>query len=230
MTDPEIRALLRPTLPTGLVIDELELRGGAMGHAATLAEIEQTWATVRADVVVVNDLLHGYEVKSAADSRTRLPRQIAAYSAVFDFCTLVTEPKHLRAAVAMLPAWWGVLVVDGDVLREHRPSQRHTPEPGPLIRMLWKEEIRALYRAHGIPLKPREYVHDMWRRADEVPLDALRAAVREAIVERCGPGGLREQRRDQLAAERAERSEEARARKERQRAFVEKLRRDASCS
>lgn len=224
LTDPEIRALLRPALPTGLVVDELELRGAVpAGVALTTGEMAQPRTTVRADVVVVADLLHGYEVKGGRDSRARLARQVAGYSSVFDFCTLVTEPKHLRAASALLPSWWGVLVVDSDVIRVERAGEQHAPEPEPLIRLLWKTEMRALYRAHGLRMGRSEGVADLWKRAPEIPLAAIRAAVAAAITKRCAPGGSREWWRE-VRAEQAERdrerAEEERQRTERLRAFV----------
>jgi hypothetical protein len=118
-----------------------------------------------------------------------------------------------------LPSWWGVLVAEDGVLREHRAGEQHAPEPGPLVRMLWKDEMRALYRAHGIRLAAREYVHDLWRRVDAVPLDALRAAVRVALKDRCEPGGVREHR----AAVRAEQAVEERRRKEDERVRAERI-------
>ena len=224
LTDPQIRALLRPLLPSGLVVDELELRGAAsVGIALTTGEMDQPRSTVRADVVVVADLLHGYEIKSARDSRTRLARQVAGYSAVFDFCTLVTEPKHLSAASALLPSWWSVLVVEGDAIRVERTGEQHAPEPEALIRLLWKDEMRALYRAHGLWMGRSEGVADLWKRAPEIPLVAIRAAVAAAITKKCAPGGSREWWRE-VRAEQAERdrerAEEERQRTERLRAFV----------
>lgn len=222
LTDPEIRALLRPCLPPGIVLDEIEIRGGGMGPAFTDEENATRWATVRADVVVVGDMLHGYEVKSARDSRVRLPRQVAGYSGVFDFCTLVTEPKHLDAALALLPPWWGVLVVGDGAVRVHRAGEQHIPEPGPLVRMLWKDEVRRLYRAHGLRVKPKEYIHDMWRRAGEVPLDALRAAVRETL--RDHSVGLDDRRREQREARMAQAARERKQEEQRRALFARSFR------
>lgn len=196
MKDPEIRALLRPTLLPGLVIDELEIR--CRGDL------------VRADVVHVGDSLHGYEIKGASDSRIRLPRQVAAYSQVFDRCTLVTESKHLAKALTILPAWWGVLVAEDGALREHRAT---APNPGVdptiLVRFLWRDDAARLMRAHGIHVVKGALVSRIWPLAAQVPIDALRARVRDAIVERCGPGGLRDARREQRADEKRKRAEAA---------------------
>lgn len=188
MKDPEIRALLRPTLPPGLAIDELEIR--CRGDF------------VRADVVHVSDALHGYEIKGASDSRARLPRQMAAYSQVFDRCTLVTEPRHVAKATPILPAWWGVLVAEAGALREHRAA---APNPGVdptiLVRFLWRDDAARLMRAHGVRVPQRALVSAIWPLAALVPPDALRARVCEALQARCAPGGLRDARKEQRADE-----------------------------
>lgn len=199
MKDPEIRALLRPTLPSGLAVDELEIR--CRGDF------------VRADVVHVSDALHGYEIKGASDSRVRLPRQVAAYSQVFDRCTLVTEPRHVAKALPILPAWWGVLVAEDGVLRECRAA---APNPGIdptiLVRFLWRGDAAGLMRAHGVRVPQRALVSTIWPLATQVPIDALRTRVCEVLRARCEPGGLRDARREQRADEKRERAAEAQER------------------
>jgi hypothetical protein len=66
--------------------------------------------SARADVAVVNGRLSGFEIKSDLDTFSRLPQQIASYSAVFERVTLVTTAGHLEKAIAYIPAWWGILV------------------------------------------------------------------------------------------------------------------------
>lgn len=213
MKDPEIRAILRPTLPPGLVVDELEIR--CRGDF------------VRADVVHVGDALHGYEIKGASDSRVRLPRQVVAYSQVFDRCTLVTESKHLAKALTILPAWWGVLVAEDGTLREHRAA---APNPGIdptiLVRFLWRDDAAKLMRAHGVCVPQRALVSAIWPLAALVPPDALRARVCEVLRARCEPGGPRDARREQRADEKRERAaaaQERAARDARLAAFVARM-------
>jgi len=75
-----------------LVLDELGLRHG----------------TCRVDIAVVNGYLHGYEIKSDADTLQRLPGQVSVYCAVLDRATLVVGEKHAEKAKAHLPDWWGL--------------------------------------------------------------------------------------------------------------------------
>ena len=73
-TDADIRALLIPRLlqdavrSNSLLIEELGLMSGEF----------------RADIAVLGTKLIGYEIKSETDTLSRLPRQAAAYGAIFD--------------------------------------------------------------------------------------------------------------------------------------------------
>lgn len=69
--------------PNTLVVDELGLRHGAP----------------RADIAVVNGHLLGIEIKSDADTLSRLGSQVDCYSAVFDRAVLVTATRRLFDAV-----------------------------------------------------------------------------------------------------------------------------------
>lgn len=178
MNDPEIRAILRAhlriALPVALVTDELGILRGR----------------VFADVVAVDDMLHGFEIKAARDSLSRLPGQVDAYSRVFDRCTLVTEPSHLRAVLGILPAWWGVTVMVDGVPREERPAAPNEGvEPLAVATLLWMEDVtdmlaerRALRGYRGKPM------HELWARMCEVFTgDEIRAAARGVVRARRGP-------------------------------------------
>jgi len=78
-----------------LVLDEFGINHGA----------------IRADIAVINGMLHGYEIKGDFDNLDRLPAQIEAYSAIFDKVTLVVSEKHLAASQKIIPNWWGVTLV-----------------------------------------------------------------------------------------------------------------------
>lgn len=101
-----------------------------------------------ADVCVLGvDYVAGYEIKSHADSMTRLRFQVPAYE-VFDHCHLVTATNHVRAALERLPRWWGVLVIEGERLTTVREGQEN---PSPRIaELLWQDEARRLVKKLGL--------------------------------------------------------------------------------
>jgi len=182
--DRDIRGALRAQAlrehledPGTLVIDELGLlHGGA-----------------RVDVAVVNGEIHGFELKSAADTLERLPKQIAAYGAVLDRVTLVLAENHHQRAMTLVPEWWGVHVAtqmsDSIVLQSYRAAGANDGiDPRSLAMLLWRDEAlgelgkRGLSR--GLQSRPRRVLYE--RLIASLSLDELRYAVRTRLKERLG--------------------------------------------
>ncbi|WP_242913457.1 sce7726 family protein [Brevundimonas pishanensis] len=122
-----------------LVIDELGLDHGAC----------------RIDIAVINGHIRGLEIKAEADTLSRLPNQIAAYGNVVDKASLIVAERHLMAASAMLPDWWGIVLVsrhkNGQValkrLREERVNR--ATDAVTLARLLWRPEVVQVLRELG---------------------------------------------------------------------------------
>ena len=183
MNDPEIRhALKRRVLsryvrdPDSLVIDELGLRHGA----------------ARVDLVVVNGIIHGFEIKADRDTLYRLPSQASIYNSVLDRATLVAGSRHIEPALDLVPNWWGVIrAVAGPrggihFKSERRPRDNPHPDPVAIAKLLWREEALAFLEevaaAAGVRSKPRAEVYR--RLAEVVHLDDLRAIVRRQLAHR----------------------------------------------
>lgn len=143
----------------------------------------------RADVAVIGDMIQGFEIKTERDTLKRLPRQSEAYTRLFDRCHVVLALRHVDDAVAMLPPWWGVLVIEPGcessfrVLREGAVNDDVDPET--LVRLLWREEAHAALCALGAPPDPRVGRSRMWDLLLTVlDLDGLKRVVREALLRR----------------------------------------------
>lgn len=65
----------------------------------------------KADVVILNGTGTVYEIKSERDSLTRLEEQIIAYSKVFAKVNIIIGENHLKAAMAAVPDYVGVMVL-----------------------------------------------------------------------------------------------------------------------
>jgi hypothetical protein len=171
----DVRAALRATVlarhvrdPGTLVIDELGLESG----------------TVRVDIAVVNGRLHGYEIKSDADTLERLPAQVEGYGRVLDRVTLVVGSRHASAASRLVPDWWGVCVAQEDASGTiaFRTARRERTNPDlnleAVASLLWRDEALALLqargRARGLVSKPRR---DLYR--------ALVATLAPTVLRRC---------------------------------------------
>jgi hypothetical protein len=126
-----------------------------MPAVAVLHEVWVPRSHERADVVVVHDsTLTAFEIKSARDRLTRLDRQIPAYEGLFGRCTLVVARRHLPAAEAKLPPWWGVLTtsLDGGALEQVREADDHgNVASDQLVRLLWRDEAICALAVLGVP-------------------------------------------------------------------------------
>lgn len=156
-----------------LLIEEFSIYGGAN----------------RADLAALNGVSHGYEIKSDRDTLSRLPQQVSAYGAIFERATLVTAPRHLRAARKMIPRWWGIVEATSVVgcsvalerIRESKPNPK--PHPESIAALLWRSEALALLSNLGLDkgMRSKPMGDLVVRLALEVPIDRLSVSVREAL-------------------------------------------------
>lgn len=141
-SDCQLRALLKRSgliAADALVVDEFCLPGN----------------TVRADLVAAGEELVGYEIKAGADRLTRLPRQIAGYGKVFARMNIVTVPVHLDAVLALVPAWWGVMLPTGrraDLQLHQVRAAELNPDRSvhAMCSLLCREELAAKLKQRGV--------------------------------------------------------------------------------
>lgn len=176
--DAVIRDLLIPFVrgehsgfPDTIYLPEFALYGGAN----------------RADYAALNGLSHGYEIKSDRDTLIRLPEQRDAYNAVFERVTLVSAIRHLTEAKKIIPSWWGVVEVRGELDLRLERVRESLPNPEPcnhaIACLLWRPEalriLTSLGLDKGLRSKPMECLIE--RLAAEIPADRLARYVREAL-------------------------------------------------
>ncbi len=174
-----------------ILLEELAASKNMTGHPARIIpEFGVEHGNRRVDVVAtVNGIMHGYEIKSDADTLDRLPEQAEAYSKVFDQVTLVVGQAHIIDAIPIIPDWWGIklakLYSDNKVtLLEIRPS---LDNPGydsmSIARLLWRQEaldiLESIGKDAGVKSKRREIIYE--RLASELSLQDLRDNVREKL-------------------------------------------------
>jgi hypothetical protein len=112
--------------------------------------------------------MHGYELKSDRDTLYRLPEQANAYSAIFDFVTLVVSERHVLRAIDVIPDWWGIRIArvghDRLLFRDLRLSTTNpSPDPMSVVMLLWRQEALRLLvhiKKRRIPCsKPRAWIY-----------------------------------------------------------------------
>lgn len=151
--------------------------------------VPEFWVPVsneRADLVLLGELLEAFEIKSAHDNLTRLPRQVDAFSRLFDQCTAVVAAQHVDQARELIPGWWGLVRIgegQTNALEAVRPPKRNPwIHPASVVRLLWKSEARSALVALGqqptVSASRRAMWDDLLIVADR---DTLSAIVRSAL-------------------------------------------------
>jgi hypothetical protein len=183
LRDKEVRQALHGKVlrehhgqPNTLVLDELGLRHG----------------TCRVDIAVVNGFLHGYEIKSDADTLDRLPGQVEVYGKVLDRATLVVGQRHVEKARVYLPNWWGIKVVcsgpRGGIEFDPVQAVQMNPsiDPLALAELLWRPEVIEILTARGVaPKVLRQSRGALYKHlADIMPLPELRTTIRQRLKDR----------------------------------------------
>jgi hypothetical protein len=182
MNDPEIRQAL---------IAHLREFYSADSQARIVEELCVRKGRSRIDLAVVNERLHGFEIKSPKDTLKRLLRQLEDYRAVFDDVTFVIGLKHLGGVLGDIPHWCGVMLavpIGGEVTLERFRDGRQNlhREPYAVAQLLWRDEaLEILTRrgfVKGVKSKPKPH---LWARLTEsLALDDLAAEVRVALANR----------------------------------------------
>jgi hypothetical protein len=159
--DADIRAALHRkklrrahSCPNTLVVDELGL-----AHARA-----------RIDIAIINGCVHGFEIKSAADTLARLPLQLEFYSGCLEKLTIVCAGRHVDAVLRTAPSWCGVIealkgIRGAITFRTHRRTGRNKHVClAQLAHLLWRSEAIKLLSTFEVPAshlrKPRRELYE----------------------------------------------------------------------
>jgi hypothetical protein len=119
-------------------------------------------------MALVNGELKGFEIKSDQDTLLRLRSQVSDYCRVFDTVSIVVAAKHLKKARAIVPSWWGILVVELNgqmgprIVARRRERNNPAPDPYAIAQLIWRDEALELLKTHnlhsGLQKKPRKFL------------------------------------------------------------------------
>lgn len=127
------------------------------GKSKVVEEFTITSAGARIDLAVINSRLHGFEIKSASDTLSRLPTQMKAYAKVFDYVSVVTEGKHYESLCNALPEWVGIYVCTNNKIRRIRKEALNTERSSfNIAKLLWKDELIDVLKTAQIPYSRKE--------------------------------------------------------------------------
>jgi len=162
MNDLDIRKVLK---------SELLDKYGNDSETMILEELGLKHGRTRIDLVVINDRLHGYEIKSDRDSLKRLTEQINIYSSIMDRVTLVVGYRHAYNALKMVPEWWGVRLAEKDeesgtvFLSDARlPTDNPRVDINAIVSLLWRDEaidiLKEIGESKGVRSKTRTEIYN----------------------------------------------------------------------
>ena len=118
---------------------------------------EKTVGKSRADILMVTEnALFGIEIKSDADTYTRLESQIRDYDKYFDYNIVVVGSTHGEHVPEHVPPYWGIITVeivggtfDFYVLRQ--PQQNPKMKWKKKLELLWRPELAQLQEWNRMP-------------------------------------------------------------------------------
>ena len=152
---------------------------------------EKMMGRSRADVVMVtDDALYGIEIKSDADTYTRLARQIKDYDKYYDYNIVVVGTRHAHSIREHVPEWWGIITVEDDGGSLDFYYYRF-PEKNPKVDMkrkisiLWRPELAHIQELNGMPKyreKSKLFVAD--KIIETVPAETLSPQISEELFQR----------------------------------------------
>lgn len=158
---------------------------------------EKNMGDSRADVVMVSPhALFGIEIKSDADTYTRLAGQVKDYDRYFDYNYVVVGTSHALSIEEHVPEYWGIITVEEDKYEEEADFYiLRRPKPNPKVkwemklRLLWKPELSKIQELNDMPKYKncsKEFVIDkiMAKLYDTIEADDLRHQVSQVLFER----------------------------------------------
>lgn len=146
-------------------------------------EMHVCLGATRIDLAVVNGSLHGYEIKSDADTLARLPRQIELYDRVLDYSTVVCGPRHAKHVEDALPPHWGIRVV-GEESARRVATRNPRVQAFAVAQLLWRDECAAILADRGERVKTRDTRWQLWDRLALLPIGELQDVVRAHLKAR----------------------------------------------
>ncbi len=169
LREPEIKAAL---------IDALFAEGMICDDTVIVSEMPVFSMSRRADIVMANGRLIGFEIKSDGDKTSRLSGQLAAYQEAFEGIVVVTGAKHLEECLKSTPETVGLVAIDQ--IENSLPIARLVRKP--FLRMMSTEEAITQMRADELYKLTRQVKANPTRSRDRFTLESIVRGLPARIV------------------------------------------------
>ena len=152
---------------------------------------EKNMGGSRADVIMVTpDSFVGIEIKSDADTYTRLAGQVEDYDRYFDMNIIVVGTRHAMHVEEHVPASWGIITVEevegrADFYVLRRPKSNPGVDSARKLSLLWRPELQHIVARHLKHKYERISKKDVITKIlAGVPYETLRLEMSEELFER----------------------------------------------
>ena len=145
----------------------------------------------RADAILVRPLdLSGIEIKSDADTYSRLERQIKDYDWYFDYNYVAAGSRHGAHIAEHVPPWWGIITIEQEETEVDFYMLREASiNPNRCLRaklsLLWRPELAHIQEINQMPKyreKSKAFVID--KIMSKVPGHLLHEQISQELFER----------------------------------------------
>jgi len=100
----------------------------------------------RADLIIINNQnLIGFEIKSELDTLKNLKAQILDYQKIFDFVYIVIDKKFKNSKeLKELPKQVGILIYNKDISIKKEAQKNRRLKKNDLVSLLWRKDLEYL--------------------------------------------------------------------------------------
>lgn len=152
---------------------------------------EKQMGRSRADVVMVTpEAIYGIEIKSDADTYTRLKRQVRDYNLFYDYNFIVVGTSHAYHVQEHVPKWWGIITVEIEngkidfyMLKQSEKNPRVKWKRK--LSILWRPELAHIQEINGMPKykqKSKDFVIE--KIIEKIPEEILQLQLCEELMQR----------------------------------------------
>ena len=127
--------------------------------ALVINELGLLHGSNRIDVAVINNCIHGYEIKSSKDTLKRLNGQLKVYAMTLQKITFVVAPNHIDELMTSVPPWSGIIVANkgknGGISFKTLRRARTNPnfDMFSVSHLLWRDEAQSILKSKGLSTK-----------------------------------------------------------------------------
>ncbi|WP_170828364.1 sce7726 family protein [Asticcacaulis taihuensis] len=167
------------------VIDRLIATRHADDNSVIVTEMTVANWSRRADVVLANGKLWGFEIKSELDSLSRLKGQVETFTKYFEKFVLVLAERFVDEMLESIPEGVGLWSADkvGNLTQKIAPKQTQLSAES-YISLMTATEIKKLLTCNGLKTEKGCHRMALVNEAIKLPIKDLSSAAREAVKNR----------------------------------------------